>query len=68
MNWNQHSEFDSNEIISYEEATLIKKEELKKVSWGPNHQVMVLKCTGVKKILKVIRDVYGLRNKENVVS
>lgn len=32
MHWNQRSEFDSNEIISYEEATLIKKEELKKFS------------------------------------
>lgn len=47
MHWNRHSEFDSNEIISYEEATLIKKEELKKFSWGPNHQSKVLKCIGV---------------------
>ncbi|KAL0016336.1 hypothetical protein SO802_003405 [Lithocarpus litseifolius] len=38
MNWDQRSKFDHNEIITYKEVTLIKEEELKKVSWGPNHQ------------------------------
>ncbi|KAK7827314.1 hypothetical protein CFP56_031196 [Quercus suber] len=38
MNWDQRSEFERNEIITYEEVSLIKEEELRKVSWGPNHQ------------------------------
>lgn len=60
MNQDQHSEFDSNEIISYEEATFIKKEELKKVSCSLNHQAMVLKCTGVvlRNYSKVISGVW----------
>lgn len=47
MNWDQQFEFDRNEIITYDKAALIKEEELKKVSWGPNHQAKVPKCTGV---------------------
>ena len=47
MNWDQRSEFDCNEIITYEEVALTKKEELKKVSWGPNHQAKAPKCTSV---------------------
>ena len=47
MNWDQRFEFDCNEIITYEEVALTKKEELKKVSWGPNHQAKVPKCTSV---------------------
>ena len=47
MNWDQRSKFDRNEIITCEEVALIKEKELKKVSWGPNHQGKVPKCTSV---------------------
>ena len=47
MNWDQCSKIDGNEIITCEEVALIKEKELKKVSWRPNHQAKVPKCTGV---------------------